>query len=278
METIVVGVDGSPASLDALSWADSIAERAGAALVAVQAGRPDRRNISPALYAEICDRARHDLDVWGKERNLAVTPTSVVADQDPRTALVAVAADQHADLLVVGARGTSSLAGLFLGGVAQHLALHPTLPLAIVPAGVAAETRHVVVGVDGSAGSLAAVRFCAGFAGTLAVAMTAVMAQEPFAEWVPATDPDSWQNQAQRHVREWMEPVTASGVHVEVVVDRDIHPVAAIARTLDRRPGSIAVVGTRGQGGFAGLRLGRVPLQLLHHARTPVVIVPVERT
>lgn len=277
METIVVGVDGSPASLDALSWSDDIAERAGATLVAVQAGLPGKDTVAPELFAELGDRARHELDLWCKERDLALTPTPVVADQDPRTALVGVATEQDADLLVVGARGTSGLAGLFLGGVAQHLANHPTLPLAIVPAGATTETRHVVVGVDGSAGSLAAVRFCAGFAATLGVAVTAVLAQEPFAEWVPATDPHSWQRQARRHVGEWMEPVTAAGVRVEVVVDRDIHPVAAIARMLDGRPGSIAVVGTRGRGGFAGLRLGRVPLQLLHHARTPVVIVPVEQ-
>jgi len=42
-----------------------------------------------------------------------------------------------------------------------------------------------------------------------------------------------------------MEPVTAAGVPVEVVVDRDIHPVASLTRALEARPGSIAVVGRR---------------------------------
>ena len=51
-------------------------------------------------------------------------------------------------------------------------------------------------------------------------------------------------------------------------------PVAALSRAVEAHRGSVAVVGTRGQGGFAGLRLGRVPLQLLHHAAVPVVIVP----
>jgi nucleotide-binding universal stress UspA family protein len=277
METIVVGVDGSPASLEALSWADGIAHRTGAGLVAVRAGLPAKRTMSATLYGELGARALHDLEVWCKERGLAVEPTSIIVDQDPRTALPTIATEHEADLLVVGARGTGGLAGLFLGGITLHLSQHPVLPLAVVPASAAHDTRHVVVGVDGSTASLAAVRFCAGLASEIGVPATAVLAQEPLTEWVPASDPHSWRSQAERHLREWVEPIEAAQVPVELVVDRDIHPVAALARAIDANPGAIAVVGTRGRGGFAGLRLGRVPLQLLQHAHVPVVIVPAER-
>jgi nucleotide-binding universal stress UspA family protein len=281
MRTIVVGVDGSPASLEALGWSDDIARRTGARLVAVRAGLPGRGTVSPALAAETGDRARRDLEAWCRKRELAAVPDLVVTDQDPRLGLVAAATERAADLLAVGARGTTGLAGLFLGGVTHHLAQHPTLPLAIVPADVDADdaavapTRHVVVGVDGSDGSLAAVRFSADLASELEVPATAVLAHEPLAEWVPPNDPQGWQSRARRHLDEWVVPMTAAGVPVDLVVDRDVHPVAALCRALDTRAGSIAVVGTRGQGGFAGLRLGRVPLQLLQRASVPVVIVPV---
>ncbi len=45
-------------------------------------------------------------------------------------------------------------------------------------------------------------------------------------------------------------------------------------RALETHPGSVAVVGTRGQGGFSGLRVGRVPLQLVDHAGAAVIVVP----
>lgn len=278
MRTIVVGVDGSPASLAALSWSDVIARRTGARLVAVRADVPGRGELSVGLAAQAADRARHELEVACRKQVLTTTPDFVVTDKDPRSGLVEAAADHDADMLVVGAHGMSRLAGQFLGGVTSHLAVHPTRPLAIVLADAAPVTDHIVVGVDGSNGSLAAVDFCAVLASDLEVPVTAVCAQEPFAEWVPDSDPPSWYATARQHVGEWTEPIAAAGVAVDVVVDRDIHPVAALGRVLDARAGSVAVTGTRGRGGFAGLRLGRVPLQLLQRTRVPVVIVPVPRT
>jgi nucleotide-binding universal stress UspA family protein len=134
--------------------------------------------------------------------------------------------------------------------------------------------RHIVVGTDGSAGGAAAIRFCQDIAPALGVPVTAVLAAEPFLEWVPESDPQSWHRRSRGHVLTWMEPVAAAGVPVDVVVDRDIHPVAALSRALAAHEGSIAVVGTRGLGGFTGLRLGRVPVQLVHHAGTAVILVP----
>ena len=49
---------------------------------------------------------------------------------------------------------------------------------------------------------------------------------------------------------------------------------AAIARALDAHPGSAACVGTGGLFDVTGLRLGRIPLQLIERAHSAVIVVP----
>jgi len=136
------------------------------------------------------------------------------------------------------------------------------------------ELQRIVVGVDGSAGSAAAVAFCATAAPLLGSTVVAVYAFEPFAEWVPENDPQSWRRSAEADVRRWVAPIEAVGVPVRLDVQRDIHPVGALRRAVSASPNTLAVVGARGLGGFTGMRLGRVPIQLVHHSDAVVVMVP----
>jgi nucleotide-binding universal stress UspA family protein len=77
-------------------------------------------------------------------------------------------------------------------------------------------------------------------------------------------------------VREWAAPIEAAGASVAVEVYRDSHPVVALRRAIEAEPDTLAIVGTRGLGGFSGLRLGRVPIQLVHSTGAAVVLVPAQ--
>lgn len=275
MHTILVGVDGSPGSLGALAWAADMARRAGIELVAARVFVPTQAELPPDRDAALHDEQRHELEAWcSSEAVAAARPRTALLDGSPADALLAAAGDEQADLLVVGGRGTGGFRHLHLGSVAHHLAHHTTLPLAIVPPTGDGPVRHLVLGVDGSPGSRAAAALAAGLAAGLAVPVTAVYAFEPALEWVPEDDPRSWRAQVETEVRGWVEAADEAGVTLAVEIDRDRHPVAALARALEAHPGAAAVVGTRGVGGFTGLRLGRVPLQLVHHIGAPVVLVP----
>ncbi len=278
MPRVVVGVDGSPASLDVLRWAASVAQRAGLELMAVRAWTPDQAEMDPDRYAKLHAEAHRELEGWCGGAHPAVTPRTVIVEGDPAQELLAMAGDHAGDLLAVGPRGRGGFAHLRLGSVTHHLIHHTTVPLAVVPRPASGmDVSHIVVGTDGSGGSRAAVKFSAELAAALGVPVTALHAGDPLLEWVPESDPRSWRRHAERRVREWTAPLVAAGIAVEVMIDRDIHPVAALARAVEARPGSIAVVGARGVGGFTGLRLGRVPLQLVNHIDAAVVVVPARR-
>jgi len=94
-------------------------------------------------------------------------------------------------------------------------------------------------------------------------------------EWVSQSDPRSWRQAAERTLEDdWVAPLREAGVDVRTRITEDIHPVAALAGVVEEERAGVVVVGTRGIGGFLGLRLGRVPMQLVHHTQMPVVLVP----
>lgn len=131
----------------------------------------------------------------------------------------------------------------------------------------------VVVGVDGSEASRAAVRWAAEEAALRGVELLAVEAWE-FSPLIFAADVpvalDELRASVTGHLAAVVADEVADGVTVRQVVIEQA-PVAALLGQCD--PDDVLVVGSRGRGGFAGLLLGSVSQQLAQHATCPVVIV-----
>ena len=141
MEKIVVGVDGSDASKDALRWAVEDARARSAEVVALHAYEvpvpaPDASPSSPvdlpALVTEAHAGAQQFVtkvvdEVVGNSVTVDVAPIAV--EDEPVKALLDASRD--ADLLVVGSHG-HGLSGLFLGSVSLECAQHAACPVVIV--------------------------------------------------------------------------------------------------------------------------------------------------
>lgn len=133
--SIVVGVDGSPTSKDALRWALRYAGMIGGRITAVQAWD------APAVY----DWEVPGLDSFAREaeKSLAQAIEEVAADTEvsigkevtrghASKALMDTAHDLDAALIVVGNRGHGGFAGALLGSVSQHLVHHAPCPVVII--------------------------------------------------------------------------------------------------------------------------------------------------
>ena len=273
MQRILVGVDGSSAAGDALEWSADVARRGRLDLVAANVFSPTQAELPPEVATEQRTRQRRELDDRCARLDLDGS-RAVVLDGDPAEALLDAAVDVGADLLVVGRRAGGPPVRLDPTSAAGQLVHTTTVPLAVVPHAGATPLTHLVVGVDGSVGSHAAVDVVTELASRLGVGVTAVLAFDPPVEFVPESDVHSWRHDAERAIHRWMAAAEKAGVDVEVDVDRDVHPAAAIARALDANPGSVACVGTGGLSDVTGLRLGRIPLQLVERARSAVIVVP----
>lgn len=143
-------------------------------------------------------------------------------------------------------------------------------------------TSRIVVGVDNSSDALRALEWALRIAGPLGAHVRAVHAYAPPGVYFPYSTHtaeemhDTLEKQARAEAEQALEEVLASiqapeGVTVEPAVIRD-RPAEALLT--EAREADMLVVGSRGHGGFAGLLLGSVSQQCVHHATCPVVVVP----
>jgi nucleotide-binding universal stress UspA family protein len=139
MERIVVGVDGSQGSREALRWAVREAGAHGARVEAVHAWHYPYAAAGPYGAAvmssetfetaakETLDEAVDSVDAGGLP---APMDRTLVCGGAARALLDAA---KGADLLVVGSRGLGGFGGLLLGSVSHQCTHHAPCPVVIVP-------------------------------------------------------------------------------------------------------------------------------------------------
>jgi nucleotide-binding universal stress UspA family protein len=146
---IVVGVDGSPTSIEALSWA---VRQAAATVAAVQAicvwESPGMAELTPTMgvppvvhqpVVEVTalENMQRRLDeVIGSVVGSSASPGGVpiaatVIEGHPGHVLVQAA--ERAELLVVGRSGHGAFVGMLLGSVSSHVTAHAPCPVVVVP-------------------------------------------------------------------------------------------------------------------------------------------------
>ena len=296
-QEILVGVDGSSASLHALDWAVVEARARGLGLRLVVAySLPSFTAASlDGGYAALDDEtiragAQAVLDeAFAHVRQAGVPVHGRVVTGD--AAGVLVEESRHVVLAVVGTRGRGGFADRLLGTVSSALPAHAWCPTVVVPLrgadghplpdGETAEVRpvrRIVVGVDGSPPAERALRAAIREAEAWDAELFAVSGV-PLASMTGAL---AWLPSAVDH--EQVLKDIAEGL--DVVVDRAVleHPGARVQRRVLDGTGAelltefsaatdLVVVGSRGRGGFAGLLLGSTSQAVLHHARCPVMVV-----
>ena len=137
MERIVVGVDGSQSSRDALRWAVDEARRRNAALEAVYAWHQPfvigYEYMGEMNIGGFEDEAQQLLDAAVGEVDTTGVPSVERILVAGGAAESLVEAAKGAALLVVGSRGRGGFSGLLLGSVSHQAAHHAPCPVVIIP-------------------------------------------------------------------------------------------------------------------------------------------------
>ena len=150
-----------------------------------------------------------------------------------------------------------------------------------------ADISRIVLGLDGSAGSQAAARWCARLAASTGARVSVVHGLGKLPEIFLGTPQavavglglaggghhPSWREELRRRLEAWCAPLHEAGVDYRAeLIDDDA--VEALLRTADENHADLIVVGAQGHGAVLHRLLGWIPYKLAHHAHVPVVIVP----
>jgi len=282
---VVVGVDGSSESMDAVVWASREALRRGCRLRIVNAWHPHAYAVSPFFVVAVPEAMGEPEETARTNAEKAcelaqrVVPRLDVQLRTPcgpsaRT-LLEHAAD--AQVLVIGGKHRSALDRAVFGSVTTHAVTHAPCPVVVVRAqaadsGRAVEGRGpVVLGFDGSDGARTAAVFAFEYAEDHGLDVSVVLAVnhalrddlaggDQMLELNPQCLADSMSDFAGKYPTVVMTATTAVGYPASVLLD---HAQRA----------ELLVVGSRGRGWFEGMLLGSVSGALVHHAPVTLAVV-----
>lgn len=181
------------------------------------------------------------------------------------------AATEHGRMLVVGSRGRGSVASALFGSVSAHCAAKSPIPVVVVPDGDVERAKRIVVGIDGSANSDAALRWALDNAADDAVIVAMGVWAPPMSFDGAVVAPiDEMQARYEQLVADALARANpANGQHVETVVT--MGDPRHVLRSADADQ---IVIGARGHHGLEYLMLGSTASALVHQPLVPTVVVP----
>jgi nucleotide-binding universal stress UspA family protein len=293
---VVVGIDGSDEAARAASYGAWEATRRQVALRLVFAHQPTPM-WGPAMllqddYEWVADWVREILVKAEKAVTAAHPDTTVetaAISGGPAAALVDES--RRASLVVIGTRATGGLVGHLSGSVAAQVAAHAHAPVVVLRPNdpdatdsATFSTSPVVVGLDGSPEAQLALAFAVEESAGRGAELHAVYAWNLLdVRDIGPIVPDGYEaaDEEEKALRLLTEATEGwSDRYPELVIKRrvmhSLNPVDALTKASDGA--GLLVVGSRGHGGFLGLRLGSTVDGLIRHAGAPVAVVRGEPT
>jgi nucleotide-binding universal stress UspA family protein len=282
---IVVAVDGSAISYHAAAWAavDAALHRCRLQIVTSFA-IPVGYGPSVTLTQGDMDCLRTDAErVLGEATRVAraAAPgealgiSAELLDQPIIPALIE--RSEQARMLVVGGQGLGAIRRALLGSVGTAVSRHAHCPVTVVHTTSATDSvsacKPVLVGVDGSRNSTAAIEIAFEEASRRKVSLIALHAwSDTSGLALPSVGWDGIRDSEDALFAEslagWAERYPDVSVRRVLVYDK---PVRSLLEESENA--QLVVVGSHGRGGFAGMLPGSTSTALLHSVECPITVV-----
>jgi nucleotide-binding universal stress UspA family protein len=275
MRKIIVGVDDSHRSSDAIALASSLARLTGSTLLLVNV-LPLHDHPSRAVSDALLERLRGGLGDETVELN-------TIASASPARGLRELSREEDAGLVVVGSAHVGRAGRVLPGGIAERL-LHGTpCPVAVAPEGYAQrsndELATIGCGYDASLSAAHALETAHRIAAATGARLRVIRAFAPLALDTPpdsvllgglASYNDTLHERATRELEDAIVKIDAElGAEAEFKIGDAVQILTEASQRLD-----LLVVGSRGYGPLHAVMVGGVAGRLVRDAACPVIVVP----
>ena len=290
--TILLATDGSGDAKLASESAATLAESTGSGLhvVCVGAGLPLYELPDyPARFEEAVEAQRRDARRVLDEQVGAIEGAGTTVeeahlgeDERPDKAIVELAEDVGAGLVVVGSRGQGGLKRALLGSVSASVVRHAHCPVLVVRDRPLADATGILLATDGSEDARraadAALELAQDFDWELHVTYVEPMPERHGGLVRSSVDlpPEvvaSGEREAGTKLRQEVERIEEGGGEVAQAHARAGSPAAETVALAEELGAGVVVVGTRGLGGVKRALMGSVSEAVVGHAHCPVLVV-----
>ncbi len=275
--TILCGVDGSEESLHAAKLGAMIAKRLPSRVLGLCV-IPYHQVFQLGIHraqgkAELAADARALLT--GIQIETGLPMEQLILEGDPADTILEIAAKRSCELIVVGRRGLSGVERWLLGSVATKVVSHAASTILVSKGdGAVRDTplERTLCGLDGSPESeragIESLGLVALLGGTIRFAHVRNAAKGAEVDAL-AGDHEP----AATLLARFCEQARQAGIMADRV-ELEGQPAAALLAHATAWDASLIAGGTRGLGGFAGLRLGSTAHQVVQHSACSVLICP----
>jgi nucleotide-binding universal stress UspA family protein len=282
---VVVGVEGTERSADALALADVLASTLGSSIVIAFVHPYGRLSslLSGSEYEQLVREVSEKTFPMVRERLRSVSERrmELIAEESPAAGLHALAEREQARVIVIGSSRRSRLGRVFPGGTGERLLSGASAPVAVAPAGHADSNRSLRTlgcGFDGAPESERALAWAAALARRASAQLRVIAVHQPLplaGVSLGGGPPTASASQVLRRQLDErvQEAVAALSSDVEASAElTDGYPDQVLrdkSAELD-----LLVLGSRGYGPLRAVLLGSVSSGLVRSAASPLVVVP----
>jgi nucleotide-binding universal stress UspA family protein len=285
MSKIIVAVDESQGSSDAIALASTLAGITGSTLTLVNVfpydvdpSRASNREFEEYMRQDSLELLERLRDAHGDE----TVELKAIANPSPSHGLHALAEQEHADLIVVGSTHTGRAGRVLPGSTAERLLHGAPCQVAVAPNGYAQRSDQqpgiIGCGYDGSASSRRALAEAGRLAAATGAKLRAIRVFEPLIYDLPpgnaafggmASYNDALHVRASEELEAAVARIETDRAESQLEVGNPAHVLADASEGLD-----LLLIGSRGYGPVHAVMVGGVSGQLVREAACPVLVFP----